>query len=107
MKTTSIKTETDHHSSSSLFRACVNACGKIRDGIQSVKNRVTLQFRDSLKGQERPLALALNEAEALAWQTDFPHLFFPELALEKAQTAVAWQRRQNSILKNHTAALAA
>ena len=30
------------------------------------------------------LHLALNEAEALAWQNGFPELIFPTLALEKA-----------------------
>ena len=43
------------------------------------------------------LRLALNEAEALAWQTDFPHLFFPELAAEKARTVAAWARKQHAL----------
>jgi hypothetical protein len=43
------------------------------------------------------LKLALNEAEALAWQTDFPHLFFPALAMEKAQATVAWHQRQRAV----------
>ena len=43
------------------------------------------------------LRLALTEAEALAWQTDFPHLFFPALAAEKAQAAVAWHQRQRAV----------
>lgn len=45
----------------------------------------------------RVLRLALNEAEALAWQTEFPHLFFPALASEKANTALAWHERQQLV----------
>src|SRR5262245_51841519 len=45
----------------------------------------------------RLLRLALNEAEALAWQTEYPHLFFPALAAEKAQAAVSWHRRQRAL----------
>jgi hypothetical protein len=38
--------------------------------------------------------LALNEAEALAWQTGYPHLLFPALATEKIQAATEWSARQ-------------
>ena len=40
---------------------------------------------------------ALNEAEALAWQTPYPHLFFPVLAEEKALSARRWAFRQEQI----------
>jgi hypothetical protein len=43
------------------------------------------------------LRLVLNEAEALAWQTRFPHLFFPALAVEKVQEAAAWDSRQRAV----------
>jgi hypothetical protein len=36
----------------------------------------------------------LNEAEALAFQTEYPHLLFPTLAMEKIQAVSAWQSRQ-------------
>lgn len=38
--------------------------------------------------------LALNEAEALASQTDYPYLFFPNLAAEKLQAVGNWWKRQ-------------
>jgi hypothetical protein len=49
--------------------------------------------------EEQPhlLHLALNEAEALAWQTGFPALVFPELALEKANRVAEWHERQRSM----------
>jgi hypothetical protein len=40
------------------------------------------------------LQLALNEAEGLARQTDFPLLVFPTLAREKAEAISAWKVRQ-------------
>jgi hypothetical protein len=43
------------------------------------------------------LRLVLNEAEALAWQTAYPHLVFPELAAEKAHAAAQWEQRQRSL----------
>ena len=39
----------------------------------------------------------LGEAEALAWQTGYPHLFFPALATEKVQAAAGWNARQQFI----------
>jgi hypothetical protein len=39
----------------------------------------------------------LNEAEALAWQTEFPHLVFPILAQEKVQSAANWEAHQQAV----------
>lgn len=50
--------------------------------------------------QPRLFRLALNEAEAIAWQTGFPHLVFPALAWEKALALAAWHARQQSIRRN-------
>src|SRR5262245_10384154 len=52
--------------------------------------------------QRKLIDLALNEAEALAWQTDFPQLVFPTLAEEKARAAVEWYKRQETILRRNT-----
>jgi hypothetical protein len=43
------------------------------------------------------LQLALNEAEALAWQSAYPHLVFPALAMEKVQEIADWNRHQRSV----------
>jgi hypothetical protein len=43
------------------------------------------------------LRLALNEAEAVALQTEFPQLFFPTLAMEKAKSVHEWERRQEAL----------
>ena len=46
--------------------------------------------------EQRPhlLHLAVAEATALANSTGFPQLFLPALALEKAESASRWHRRQ-------------
>jgi hypothetical protein len=107
MKTTQIKTEINGRIPTSFLRVCLNGCRAIRERIQNVKDQIFRQHRELLKGQERLLRLALNEAEAIAWQTDYPFLVFPELAAEKAATTVTWQRRQKVIQRNGELAFAA
>jgi hypothetical protein len=65
--------------------------------IAQVKDAVLADYADLTGEHTRVLRLALNEAEALAWQTGFPHLFFPALATEKARTALSWHRRQRAL----------
>jgi len=74
-----------------LRPACLESCQKI---LARAKAAIFAEWRSALVLQERVLRLALNEAEAMAWQTQYPHLFFPVLATEKAQAVVAWSRRQ-------------
>jgi hypothetical protein len=52
---------------------------------------------DSAEVPAQLLRLALNEAEALAWDASFPHLWFPLLAEEKAQEVAAWHAHQSAI----------
>lgn len=110
MKTNRIKTKihnTDGRPSLSLLRACLDGCSAIRDGIKNAKETILWQYGPGFEGCERLLKLALNEAEAVAWQTEYPHLVFPELALEKTRAAVSWQRRQKAIQGNLDSAFAA
>jgi hypothetical protein len=69
----------------------------IRVAIQQAKNAMMFEHASRAGEHGRLLRLALNEAEALAWQTEFPHLVFPELAREKARAAVLWHQRQRSL----------
>ena len=91
-----------------FIRACLNSCDTVRRAITRAKEAVLNEY-DNVAGEHmRLLRLALNEAEALAWQTDHPHLFFPALAAEKAQTAVSWHERQRAIRRSaHEIAFAA
>src|SRR2546429_1116877 len=62
--------------------------------IEQVKQAILAEFRDVFEANEHLLRLALSEAEAIAWQTDYPFLVFPTLATEKAQAVAAWHARQ-------------
>lgn len=82
----------------SAFSAlCLRSCQKILAHIQKARDAIFSESRGAVAAQERMLQLALNEAEALAWQTTYPHLVFPGLAMEKAREVVDWSRRQRSI----------
>ena len=48
----------------------------------------------------RLLHLAVTEAEALAWTTPEPLLFFPALAEEKVESLFRWAQRQSRFMLN-------
>jgi len=85
---------------------CVASCRKILGQIEDVREQVATEFRDRLEEHKHVLDLALNEAEALAWESGFPQLFFPTLATEKARAVTGWHVRQQS-LRQRTAQLLA
>jgi len=80
-----------------LGNRCMESCRKLLAGIDATRNRIANEFHETLEANGRLVQLALNEAEALAWQTDYPHLLFPALAVEKVQSVAAWQTRQKSL----------
>jgi hypothetical protein len=86
---------------------CVDSCRKILAQLENVKAQVVAEFRGQLDGHQRLLELAVNEAEALAWQTDFPELLFPTLATEKAGEVTGWHLRQQSLRRRMAPALIA
>jgi len=55
------------------------------------------EFKGSLDVPEKLFRLAVGEAEALAWQTGYPHLLFPALATEKIEAVAGWSARQHLI----------
>jgi hypothetical protein len=76
---------------------CVQSCKKLLAGIEQTKKRITSEFQATLDSHAQIFQLALKEAEALAFQTEYPQLLFPSLALEKIQALSAWQARQLSL----------
>lgn len=83
-----------------LKGACAGLCEKLVQQIGLAKNNIVTEFRGVFETQEQLLQLAIVEADALAWQTDYPHLLFPALATEKIQTAANWRARQKFLLQN-------
>jgi hypothetical protein len=80
----------------------VTSCRKLFAQIQHIKQSVLGEFREAVGTHEHLLRLALNEAEAVARQTPYPHLFFPMLALEKAQSVQQWHDRQQLLHGNYS-----
>lgn len=74
----------------------------VQSAIAEVKQLVLHEYGDKAGGHSHILRLALNEAEAVAWQSGFPQLFFPVLAAEKAKAAVSWHRRQHALRRNES-----
>jgi hypothetical protein len=96
------------HKNESLFNEqtitnrCVQSCRQLLAGIEQARNRIANEFHETLEANGQLVQLALNEAEALAWQTDFPHLMFPSLAMEKIQGVAAWHARQRSLQRHYS-----
>jgi hypothetical protein len=83
--------------SNAFTNACRECYQKVIAQIRAAKDAILAESRELLGVQEQILRLALNEAEALAWQTLYPHLVFPELATEKVRAIDGWSRHQRSI----------
>ena len=81
------------------FRASAPACRELEVQLTNIKNGLVREFGAALGGKGQLLRSALNEAEALAWQTPYPHLLFPLLAAEKASAVSRWAARQRTVLR--------
>lgn len=66
---------------------------KLIVGIERTKQNLAVRFLDQSELPERLFQVAMNEAEALAWQTGFPQLVFPTLAEEKIAAMSYWYDR--------------
>ena len=75
-------------------KACQECYDAMMTQIRNAREGILTEARKTLHIQERFLRLAVNEAEGLAWQTMYPQLVFPDLAIEKIQGVVNWIRRQ-------------
>jgi hypothetical protein len=85
-----------------IANRCLQSCKKLLGEIERAKNKIAAEFREVVAANQKSFQIALNEAEALAWQTDYPHLVFPDLAVEKIQAVAAWQTQQRSAQQHHS-----
>jgi hypothetical protein len=65
--------------------------------IEQAKDMIVKEFNETLDTHGNLFRLALNEAEVLAEQTGYPHLFYPALATERVQAVADWRRRQQAV----------
>jgi len=92
---------------SPFVQACTASCKKLVAKLQDTKKRILAEFRWKSLNDARMLELALNEAEALAYETDFPLLVFPVLAREKVEAVSAWNRHQQRVRRSTFNSMAA
>jgi hypothetical protein len=88
-------------SGTTFTSTCLASCQKILAWIASAKEAIFNESFEVLKTHERLLRLALNEAEATARQTMYPHLVFPTLAMEKVQAVITWNTRVQSLQRTN------
>lgn len=101
MKTnTTEKCDQTHAASHTLRNTCAACYQKALAQITAAKAVILDESKQMLAVPERLLRLALNEAEALAWQTTYPHLVFPQLATEKTQAVAAWNATQQAVRRS-------
>lgn len=79
------------------------SCQDLAAKIERVKNDIVAEFQDEFKANQQLFLHVINQADALAWQTDYPHLIFPQLAVEKVQAAENWVARQQAIRRDASA----
>jgi hypothetical protein len=78
-------------------KACRGCYQKVLAQVNHAKDAILAEARATREVQEQLLRLTLNEAEALAFQTLYPQLVFPTLAVEKIQGAARWSSRQRQL----------
>ena len=95
MKTTEqISANSSSHTFANRCKECYKA---FVAEIEQAKDMIVKEFNETLDTHGNLFRLALNEAEVLAEQTDYPHLFYPALATERVQAVAAWRRRQQTV----------
>ena len=80
-----------------LNKAFLASCQDLVAKIEHVKNDIVAEFQDDFEANQQLFLHVINQADALAWQTGYPHLLFPQLALEKVQSAANWVARQQFV----------
>jgi hypothetical protein len=86
--------KTDTKLNNSVSATCARTYNKIASLISRSRALIVEQFRELAADHQHALRLVLNEAEALAWQSEFPHLLFQDLAEEKARGFSDWLEHQ-------------
>jgi hypothetical protein len=78
------------------FRAAPDAidvyCRRLEVALRELKLRLQAQYERRLPGEAMRIREAIRQAEIVAWHTDFPHLFLPDLA-EEAITRLSFSSK--------------
>ena len=68
------------------FRAAPDSideyCGRLEVALRELKLRLQAQYERRFPSEAMRIRQAISQAEIVAWHTDFPHLFLPDLVEE-------------------------
>lgn len=64
-------------------------CRELLSALGNLKSRLHEKFERAHPGRGQIIRQAVAEAEELAWETSFPHLFLPDFAEVRLAEAVA------------------
>ena len=95
-----MNTTTNTPVTKTFTKFCTECYNRFVTEVAEVRDRIAAEFRLNLEGHGNLFRLALNEAEFLASQTEYPHLVYPALAMEKVQAVNNWRARQYAIRHN-------
>jgi hypothetical protein len=73
MRTTNCEKAQTNHGITSRF------CRKLHTKVSKLKEQLIARY-EATAGSSSRVREALSTAESQAWETSFPHLFFPDLA---------------------------
>ena len=75
-----MKTKSKTSRCQSELQVSTGFCRKLVAALGELKERIQEQYERRLPGRSQLIRQAVAEAEILAWQTPFPHLFLPDFA---------------------------
>ena len=77
------------HCSPATVEVPAGFCRQLADSLIALKERLIAKYEDALPGRRHLARQLVAEAEALAWETPFPHLFLPDFAEARFTEALA------------------
>ena len=84
-----MKTASNSRRSQSAIGASTKFCREIVAALGKLKSRLQEKYERAYPGHGQLIRQAVAEAEELAWQTAFPHLFLPDFAEVRLAEMVA------------------
>lgn len=77
-----------HHCSSNIHVA-PQFCRQLKEAIARTKDRLRAKYEELFPESGHHVDQAINEAEDLAWETPFPHLFLPDFVEARVNAITA------------------
>jgi hypothetical protein len=78
--------------SSTRVQVPAGFCTKLGDALTALKEHLVADYEALLPGRRHLVHDLIAEAEVLAWETPFPHLFLPDFAELRLAEVLATQQ---------------